>query len=672
MKSLRYGRASVRKNSGKKAPSKPASLASLAQLKAEGFAPRFTPVTGAKAQTFTYISPAGEKTVDIPMMYRHAIDALVSDSPSLEAAYNAEIPGGKSFDATQVVTRKRIDQGLHIRRAKVDELRKELESANTAVDDKKFRPIETTVKGPHDIAYIGITVPQRLRIAQEYAGPSVCLGAYIGNNPNQPYVGMWFRKHCWAFCEGGRRVAYGITLPKLPGIELLDEVVSYDNGKPHASEQDFADAIALAKKWLPVSAENLGVDGRSRAEELSSEMQKNTFEIGALRDASAWLQIQREEASAKPSKLLPDAMVLFQKGSPRIPALKYAEVYNQFKALIDEKVKSYPPHQRAAKYKSLWKQALSALASDEWAERMALDYYTTELPPLEQLPSAYKIAATERFADRIDTYVEKLRDSFRELYTLFRRYDIVFDLSIEKMDSGLVSIYSELMLPKADAAEVIKLEAQIHQAQKILKPEIFEYFDQTATNAMSEWRAKRDKDADLELFGEEVEAKLSKRRRNNPDGIQAVTHVHLGYADAWSAPHAVFTTTYWTASASATSATLRSPGGIVVSDGYQQGVARWRQSYPAAHMVVARQRTNTGRGFTGKGFVIFVEHGGDAPEHITSFQNMPSERQLLAVFKLQKSPEDADMMLQSLGASRKYRLRPSAALLELGYSDWPR
>lgn len=370
---------------------------SLSRLQ-EGMAPRLRP---DEVNVFSYTSPAGDVTLNIPSLKVHVDEILRADAPK----------GLEKLPVDEVITRKRLEKGIDARRKK-QALLKEQMFGLAGGDTSFFEPIRIpNPSNPKDPTLVGTTVPQRLTIAKR-AGPTVCLGAMIGNDPTEPYVGMWFRNHCWGFKANGRRQALGLNLPRIPGIEYLDEVVSYDNGTPSPSRKDIEDAIALAGSYFQ-QATNQAKAAASQPNNpwisLNTELQKINWELEQLRHADAYLQFRREVGSSRPGRTVQPLSTRFHTASTRqdvtaeldqiaatyggaakdllelyktrygtergrmeeqareieVELLAYGPLFQQMLQAIDREVQSLPVHQRERKRQSLLAQA-SRLSLDQW------------------------------------------------------------------------------------------------------------------------------------------------------------------------------------------------------------------------------------------------------------------------------------------------------------------
>jgi hypothetical protein len=178
-------------------------------------------------------------------------------------------------------TRKNLDKKLREKLKEQKILADDLLRLNNTVEQAK-----PTVTEPFNSngALIGINVAQRLKIGS-IAGPSVCMGRLIGNKNSEPYIGMWYKNHCWAY-------------PIINGNPKLVEVISYNNGKPTVNEKDKNDANSIAKMWTKEAIEfskNIDVGTESAANILSTKLTMLEWEIQTLRIGVSYLSQIRNE-----------------------------------------------------------------------------------------------------------------------------------------------------------------------------------------------------------------------------------------------------------------------------------------------------------------------------------------------------------------------------------------
>ena len=102
-------------------------------------------------------------------------------------------------------------------------------------------------------ALIALSVVGRRALADAHCGPTVCLGRFIGNQRKLGYIGMWWKNHVWAFVDPetqtGRQLNFKTQAPE------FDEVVSYDNGPSYVTAEDEAQALEIARRWMPQAKE---------------------------------------------------------------------------------------------------------------------------------------------------------------------------------------------------------------------------------------------------------------------------------------------------------------------------------------------------------------------------------------------------------------------------------
>jgi hypothetical protein len=137
-------------------------------------------------------------------------------------------------------------------------------------------------------ALIALSVVGRRKLADDHCGPTVCLGRFIGNQRKLGYIGMWWKNHVWAFVDpetqGGRQLNFKTQAPE------FDEVVSYDNGPSYVTAEDEAEALAIARRWMP-QAKKLAQYFEERSDAESAKLDDLEDELGTIQFNLAQVRI---------------------------------------------------------------------------------------------------------------------------------------------------------------------------------------------------------------------------------------------------------------------------------------------------------------------------------------------------------------------------------------------
>lgn len=238
----------------------------------KGFGVKFTE---PEYTHFVYRTHAGNsELVQIKVLESHLSTIL-----SVPASRPTPSQWSSAGSIQQEISRKKIESALR-------ELIKKRNHLASLAGAEEAAPLEDARSG----ALIGITVEQRLSIAK-IAGPSVCLGRLIGNDPTQPYIGMWWAKHCWAFTPSHDGLGNVNDEPH------LEEVIGYNNSPPTATKAMKQEAAKIAKRWMP-KAQEAAVEASADPDladkrDTQNKLNNTIWAIEALRAGLSLMDLRR-------------------------------------------------------------------------------------------------------------------------------------------------------------------------------------------------------------------------------------------------------------------------------------------------------------------------------------------------------------------------------------------